>query len=328
MSKKRKPKTPKKQVQLHEGLVIRSTGYRSLVRLDEDDSIVVCAIRGKFRIKGIKATNPVAVGDRVAISKPGEGEELGLIHKIHERENYILRRAISEHHKVHVLAANIDQAILLYTIANPHTTTGFANRFLVIAEAFHIPVKIIFNKADLINTPELKARLEETRELYEAIGYPTFTVSALEEQFRPVMSELLKDKISFIGGHSGAGKSTLINMVDPALNIRTANVSDSTQKGRHTTTFAEMHPLAEGGYIIDSPGIKEMGVTVFDDKYELSQYFPEMRERMSECKFNDCMHLKEPACAVRAALAKGEIHQSRYNSYLSMLKDDIEDEFG
>ncbi|MFK7970013.1 MAG: ribosome small subunit-dependent GTPase A [Bacteroidia bacterium] len=304
-------------------MVIRSTGYRSQVRL-EDGSIIDCAIRGKFRIKGIKATNPVAVGDHVDISMPGEGEELGYIHTIHDRDNYILRRAIGEPHKVHVLAANVDQAILLYTVSTPHTTTGFANRFLIIAEAFHIPVRIIFNKTDLINTADLKARHAEIKQLYETIGYPTHSVSALDEGYREEMEDILKDKISFIGGHSGAGKSTLINLVDPDLNIRTGDVSDSNSKGRHTTTFAEMHPLRTGGYIIDSPGIKEMGVTVFDDKYELSHYFPEMRERLNDCKFNDCMHLKEPGCAVRAALANGEIHPSRYNSYLSMLEEDID----
>lgn len=305
--------------------MVRSTGYRSLVRLIEGGDIVECAIRGKFRIKGIKATNPVAVGDKVDISLPDPeaSEELGYIHHIHPRENYILRRAIGEPHKVHILAANIDQAILLYTIAHPHTTVGFANRFIVIAEAFHIPVKIVFNKTDLLDEPKLQERLRETRDMYEAIGYPTLEVNSLDPQYQEVLVGLLKDKVSFIGGHSGAGKSTLINLVDPSLNIRTGDISDSTRKGQHTTTYAEMHPLAPGGYIIDSPGIKEMGVTVFDDKYELSHYFPEMRERLNDCKFNNCMHITEPGCAIRAALKKGEIHPSRYNSYLSMLEEDI-----
>lgn len=305
--------------------MIRSTGARSLVRLIHTGEIIACAIRGKFRIKGIKATNPVAVGDKVDISlpDPDASEELGLIHHIHHRENYILRRVIGEPHKVHILAANVDQAVLLYTIAHPHTTVGFANRFIVIAEAFHIPVKIVFNKIDLLDDPKSRERLLETQQMYESIGYDTLQVNSLDLACRDVLVNLLKDKVSFIGGHSGSGKSTLINLVDPSLNIRTGDISDSTRKGQHTTTYAQMHPLATGGYIIDSPGIKEMGVTVFDDKYELSHYFPEMRERLNDCKFNNCMHIHEPGCAVRAALKKGEIHPSRYNSYLSMLEEDI-----
>ena len=325
LSRKSKRNKPAPPSDLQQGLVIRSTGARSLVRLIESGDIVECAIRGKFRIKGIKATNPVAVGDKVDVSLPDEdaSEELGYIHHIHPRENYILRRAIGEPHKVHILAANMDQAVLVYTIAHPHTTVGFANRFLVIAEAFHIPVVIVFNKVDLLDSPELQARLEETSQMYEAIGYPVLKVNALDGQYREVLTGLLQDKVSFISGHSGAGKSTLINLVDPALDIRTGDISDSTRKGQHTTTYAQMHPLAPGGYIIDSPGIKEMGVTVFDDKYELSHYFPEMRERLNDCKFNNCLHVHEPGCAVRAALENGELHPSRYNSYLSMLEEDI-----
>lgn len=301
------------------GIVIRSTGSSVRVRT-QDGELVDCVVRGKFRIQGLKTTNPVAVGDRVHITPPQQESELGVVVDIAPRKNYILRKAIGMPHKVHILCANVDQAILMFTLEQPETSLGFANRFLVTAEAYHIPAVVVFNKVDLLTQPEQQARLQEVVNLYEGIGYHTLCVNSHDEAYRETVMELLTDKLSFIGGHSGAGKSTLINLVDPELDIKTAQVSGYSQKGRHTTTYAEMHPLAGGGYIIDSPGIKELGLVSFE-RQDLSHYFPEMRARLMECKFNDCTHTKEPKCAIKEALEAGEIHESRYQSYLRMLEE-------
>ncbi|MEZ4850535.1 MAG: ribosome small subunit-dependent GTPase A [Bacteroidia bacterium] len=273
-----------------EGIVIRSVGASTRVKTAQGE-IFECTIRGKFRIKGINATNPVAVGDQVVFS-PTNDEE-GVIRKILPRKNYILRRAISQSRKVHILAANIDQALLLFTVNHPVTSTGFADRFLVTTEAYHIPTRIIINKVDQIETEEDKTRLAEVKETYEKIGYEVITVSAIDDSYRNEVERLLADKVSFIGGHSGAGKSTLINLIDPDLNIKTSEISGYSKKGVHTTTYAEMHPLSIGGYIIDSPGIKELGIIDFE-RNDLSHYFPEMRERLHDCKFSDCIHINEP----------------------------------
>jgi ribosome biogenesis GTPase len=246
--------------------------------------------------------------------------ELGTITRIEARKNYILRKAASHSRNVHILCANVDQAILLYTLTKPHTTSGFANRFLVVAEAYHIPIQIVINKVDLLDTEELLIRKEDVKQMYEAIGYPVTEVSALDVQHQETVRNLLQDKVSFISGHSGAGKSTLINLVDPALDLKTGEISMASEKGRHTTTYAEMHPLSIGGYIIDSPGIKEMGIAGLE-KAELAHYFPEMQARMDQCRFHNCIHVSEPDCAVKAAVESGEIHHLRYNSYLSMLED-------
>ncbi|MEZ4772766.1 MAG: ribosome small subunit-dependent GTPase A [Bacteroidia bacterium] len=303
---------------LTQGIVIRSVGSSSRVKT-EDGKQYDCIIRGKFRIEGLNTTNPVAVGDEVLFSGHEEGET-GVIQEILPRKNYILRKAIAHSHKVHILAANIDQAILLFTIDQPVTSTGFANRFLVVAEAYHIPAKIVINKIDLLNSPEQKERLEEITDLYSRIGYEVIHVSSRDSSYQSRAAELLTGKISFIGGHSGSGKSTFINLADPDLDIKTSEVSEYSNKGVHTTTFAEMHPLAGGGYIIDSPGIKELGITDFE-RTDLSHYFPEMQELMSECKFNNCTHTNEPKCAIKAAVEAGEIHASRYDSYLRMLEE-------
>ncbi|MCB0844504.1 MAG: ribosome small subunit-dependent GTPase A, partial [Bacteroidetes bacterium] len=262
-----------------EGIVIRSVGASTRVKTAQGE-IFECTIRGKFRIKGINATNPVAVGDQVVFS-PTNDEE-GVIRKILPRKNYILRRAISQSRKVHILAANIDQALLLFTVNHPVTSTGFADRFLVTTEAYHIPTRIIINKVDQIETEEDKTRLAEVKEIYEKIGYEVITVSAIDDSYRNEVESLLADKVSFIGGHSGAGKSTLINLIDSDLNIKTSEISGYSKKGVHTTTYAEMHPLSIGGYIIDSPGIKELGIIDFE-RNDLSHYFPEMRERLHDC---------------------------------------------
>ncbi|MDX2249225.1 MAG: ribosome small subunit-dependent GTPase A [Bacteroidia bacterium] len=304
--------------ELIQGTVIRSVGSSSRVKTLTGKQYD-CIIRGKFRIEGLNTTNPVAVGDEVLFSEPGEGET-GVIQEILPRKNYILRKAISQTHKVHILAANMDQAILLFTIDQPVTSTGFANRFLVVAEAYHIPAKIVINKIDLLHSPEQLERLEEITNLYSKIGYEVIQVSSLDARYKEKATQLLSGKVSFVGGHSGSGKSTFINLADPDLDIKTSEVSEYTNKGTHTTTFAEMHALAGGGYIIDTPGIKEWGITDFE-RTDLSHYFPEMQELLSECRFNNCTHTNEPKCAIKAAVEAGEIHASRYDSYLRMLEE-------
>jgi ribosome biogenesis GTPase len=279
-----------------------------------------CVVRGKMRLADLKTTNPVAVGDKVRVQLPSEPEELGAIREVLPRKNYILRKAASHQHIVHILCANVDQAILLYTVSQPHTTSGFANRFLVVAEAYHIPVQILINKVDVLETEEEKFKLAEVTYMYESIGYPVMALSARDPRYQEQVQALLQDKVSFISGHSGAGKSTLINLVDPSLDLKTGDISTYYSKGRHTTTYAEMHALAFGGFIIDSPGIKEMGIAGFE-KEELAHYFPEMRALMPDCRFSNCLHLNEPGCAVKQALETGEVHPSRYNSYLSMIEE-------
>ncbi|MEL7532765.1 MAG: ribosome small subunit-dependent GTPase A [Bacteroidota bacterium] len=298
--------------------VIRSVGSSSRVQTAEG-KIYDCIVKGKFRIKDLNTTNPVAVGDEVKFIVPEEGE-LGVIQEILPRQNYILRKAISHQTRVHILAANLDQAIFLFTVDQPQTSTGFANRFLLVAEAYGIPIQFVINKVDILQSPESLARLAEVRAIYEAAGYPVTVLSALDSQYRESVETLLKDKRSFIGGHSGAGKSTLINLIDPDLDIKTSTISESTNKGRHTTTYAEMHPLSVGGYIIDSPGIKELGLVGFEIE-EVGHFFPEMRERLPNCRFHNCLHHNEPGCAVKAAIEAGELHPSRYESYLKMLDE-------
>lgn len=294
-------------------------GAKCVVKANDTNEQYNCAVRGRFRIEGIKATSPVAVGDQVLFSPPETGE-LGRVHKILPRKNYILRRAAIHYHKLHILCANIDQAILLFTIDQPVTSPGFADRFLVIAEAYHIPTIVIINKVDLLHTEEHFLQLDYYTQLYDNIGYTVKHVSALNPDHKTKVEEILKGKTTFIGGHSGAGKSTLINLIDPHLNIRTSEISSYTNKGRHTTTHSQMHPLSIGGYIIDSPGIKEMGLTDFQT-HELSHYFPEMRAVINQCKFNDCKHINEPQCAVKAGLEDESISPIRYQSYLSMIED-------
>ena len=319
--KKRKPKAKAPAsipIKLFQGTVIRSVGSSSRVQTEEG-KVYDCVIKGKFRIKDLNTTNPVAVGDEVRFSVPEEGE-LSVIHEILPRRNYILRKAISHQTRVHILAANLDQAIFLFTVDQPETSTGFANRFLLVAEAYQIPIQFVINKVDILETPEHLARLEEVRGIYEAANYPVSVLSALDPQYKTEVENLFKDKRSFIGGHSGAGKSTLINLIDPDLDIKTSTISESSNKGRHTTTYAEMHPLSVGGYIIDSPGIKELGLVGFQVE-EIAHFFPEMRARMSYCRFHNCLHHNEPGCAVKAALEAGKLHPSRYESYLKMLEE-------
>lgn len=304
------------------GIVIRSTGSSCNV-MDSTGRILECRLKGNFRIKGIKSTNPLAVGDKVNyVLKPGE--DVGLINSIEPRNNYIIRKATRLSKQSHIIAANIDRAIVMVTLSSPRTSTGFIDRFLVTAEAYHIPASIIFNKLDLLTASE-KTRLKNLTELYTGLGYDCLHTSALKGEGINNVKGLLKDKVSLISGHSGVGKTALINSIEPGLMRRTGIISDYHQKGKHTTTFAEMLPLSFGGFIIDTPGIKEFGLVDFE-KEEIAERFPEMRGLMHECQFNNCTHVHEPGCAVKDALVKGNISESRYANYISILNDEYFEE--
>ncbi|GGC68065.1 putative ribosome biogenesis GTPase RsgA [Pedobacter quisquiliarum] len=297
-----------------QGLVIKSTGSWYQVHA-EDGEIYDCRIKGKFRIKGIQTTNPLAVGDQVDFElEPNSGN--GVIDKLHERKNYIIRKSINLSKQAQIIAANMDQAFLVVTLASPRTSMGFIDRFLATAEAYGIPAVLIFNKLDLFNDAGLEI-LEDYKAIYENIGYPCYTVSALEGTNIHIIEDLLKDKTTLFSGHSGVGKSSLINALMPDLDIKTGEVSEASDKGQHTTTFAEMHELPFGGYLIDTPGIRELGI--FDIRpEELGHYFVEMRALLNQCKFHNCRHVNEPGCAVIKAVEEGEIELSRYESYLSI----------
>ncbi|ADY53929.1 ribosome small subunit-dependent GTPase A [Pseudopedobacter saltans DSM 12145] len=297
-----------------QGLVTKSTGSWYSV-IAENGERYECRIKGKLRIKGIVSTNPVAVGDIVTFELEPD-QETGVISKIEPRKNYIIRKSINLSKQAHIIAANMDQAFLIVTLASPRTSLGFIDRFLVTAEAYHIPATLIFNKLDLFSEEGLDI-LEDFMSIYEDIGYPCYTVSANDGTNIDLIEDLLKDKTTLFSGHSGVGKSSLINKLIPNLEIKTGEISDWSDSGKHTTTFAEMYDLPFGGKLIDTPGIRELGV--FDiDKKQLAHYFPEFRERMHDCKFNNCVHINEPGCAVLKALEDGEIEPSRYDSYLSI----------
>ncbi|HEX8517395.1 MAG TPA: ribosome small subunit-dependent GTPase A [Bacteroidia bacterium] len=307
------------------GVVIKSTGSWYSVLADNGNT-VECRIKGLFRIKGIKSTNPVAVGDRVEFETDAEGH--GVIHKIEDRKNYIIRKSINLSKQSQILAANIDQAMLIATLAMPRTSAGFIDRFLLTAEAYKIPAIIVFNKVDLFeDDPELMAALNEFISVYEKIGYKCYKVSATEKKDLEVLKEYTKGRLTLVAGHSGVGKSTLVNALDNKLDLKVGEISDVHFKGKHTTTFAEMHPLEYGGFIIDTPGIKELGL-VDMEKEEITHYFPEMFAVKGECKFNNCLHVNEPKCAVIAAVESGEIAASRYNSYLGIINgEEMETEY-
>ncbi len=297
-----------------QGLITKSTGSWYQVQTPGGERYD-CRIKGKFRIQGITTTNPIAVGDVVDFELEPD-QETGVINHLLPRKNYIIRKSINLSKQGQIIAANLDQALLVVTLASPRTSLGFIDRFLVTAEAYDIPAKLIFNKLDLFSGPGLEI-LAEYKTIYENIGYPCYSVSALEGANIDVIQELLKDKTTLFSGHSGVGKSSLINALLPQLDLRTNEVSDWSDKGMHTTTFAEMFELPQGGFIIDTPGIRELGI-VDIEKHELGRYFPEMRQRMQDCRFNNCRHINEPGCAVLEALENEEIELSRYESYLSI----------
>ncbi len=297
------------------GIVIKSTGSWHTVQT-EDGTTIHCKLKGKFRVKGIKTTNPLAVGDKVTIKiLPEEGT--GLITNISPRHNYIIRKATKLSKVSHIIAANIDQAFLIVTLAEPRTSTGFIDRFLVTAEAYHIPACIVFNKIDIYDS-ETESLLDELTGIYENTGYPCYHVSALRDDNIGFLEEKMKNMITLFAGHSGVGKSALINTLQPGLNLKTKPISEVHQKGKHTTTFAEIIPLSFGGYIIDTPGIKEFGL--YDlKKEEIPERYPEMRALMHNCKYNNCMHVHEPGCAVKEAVENGKISKLRYYNYLSII---------
>lgn len=300
---------------MNKGLVLKSTGSWYLVR--HNNEVVKCRIKGKFRTKGIRTTNPIAVGDRVLWEMEEDG--MGTINEIEPRDNYIIRKSINLSKESHIIAANMDQAFLFVTVHAPQTSTGFIDRFLVTAEAYSIPVQIIFNKMDTYNQKWLN-KVDELEKIYANIGYPCHRVVATSQEGVAYLSALMKDKITLLSGHSGVGKSTLINSLED-MELKTDEVSDSHNKGKHTTTFAEMYPLKIGGYVVDTPGIKGFGV-IDIEKEELGHFFTEIRDLMSECKFNNCVHLNEPGCAVKQAVLVGEISESRYINYLSLYNDE------
>jgi ribosome biogenesis GTPase len=298
------------------GVVTKSTGSWYHVRT-EDGRVWQCRIKGKFRIQGIKSTNPVAVGDFVDIEIEDESISQAVIYNLYNRENYIVRKSINLSKQTHIIAANLDQAILVATLANPRTSFGFIDRFLVTAEAYHIPTIIVFNKIDLLDQEDI-GYLLEIKKMYENIGYKVMLCSTITLDGIDNIRDIVKDKNTLISGHSGVGKSSLINLLLPNANLRTSEISDYSSKGVHTTTFAEMYDLPNGGTIIDTPGIRELGV--FDLKDELiSHYFPEMRIELKNCKFNNCMHINEPGCAIKKAVDENRISLIRYESYLSIL---------
>lgn len=297
-----------------QGLVIKSTGSWYQV-VTNNDKVIDCRIKGKFRTKDIQTTNPVAVGDIVTIELEPD-QETGVISRLHERKNYIIRKSVNLSKQAQIIAANLDQAFLIVTLASPRTSLGFIDRFLITAEAYDIPAGLIFNKLDLFSEEGMEL-LADYEEIYKRIGYPCYEVSAIEGTNLQDVEELLKDKVTLFSGHSGVGKSTLINKLIPDIELKTGKISDWSDKGQHTTTFAEMHKLPQGGYLIDTPGIRELGI-IDIKKEELGHFLPEFRALMNECRFHNCRHINEPGCAVLLAVEDGEIDQSRYESYLSI----------
>lgn len=299
------------------GQVIKSTG--SWYSVKTGNNVVDCKLRGNFRIKGIKTTNPVAVGDIVDYEIL-DNEKTGLIKAIHERKNYIVRKATNLSKRQHILAANIDQALLFITMEQPPTTNTFIDRFLVAAEAYRIPVRLVFNKIDLYST-ETTRQMNEWIAVYEAIGYECYRLSVTKKTYLETVKQLMQDKTNVLAGHSGTGKSTLINTIEPALNIKTAEISEYHKTGKHTTTFPEMYPLSIGGAIIDTPGIRAFGM-IDMKKWEYSHYFREMFSLLNQCQYHNCTHTHEPGCAVKDAVVQGDIAKFRYFNYLSLLEDD------
>ena len=300
------------------GTVVQSTGSWYSV-LGPDGKLSQCKLKGKFKVKGIRTTNPIAVGDIVEYHLLRE-EDTGLITDIKPRKNHIIRKATKLSKESHILAANLDQAIVIVTLTEPRTSTGFIDRFLITAEAYHIPAVIVFNKIDIYDE-KTRENLGKLNEIYEAAGYPCLAVSARTGQNTEQVHDLLADKVSLIAGHSGVGKSALINRIEPGLDLKTQAISVVHGKGVHTTTFARMFKLSFGGFIIDTPGIKEFGL--FDlDRNTLAERYPEMRALMHECKYTNCTHLHEPGCVVKEAVEKGEISKSRYDGYLRIMAGD------
>ncbi len=304
------------------GIVYKSTGSWYTVKSETGD-FMECRMKGKFRMKGIKSTNPIAVGDVVDFELDENSDAVtGTIHNIHDRKNYIVRKSVNLSKQIHIIASNIDQVFLLITIDNPPTTTSFIDRFLVTAEAYGIETVLVFNKIDTLSEATLDEQLY-MQHVYQEIGYRCLRVSSTEGKGVEELKQLMLGKVSMFSGHSGVGKSTLVNALEPALHLKTKNISEQSKQGQHTTTFAEMYDLSFGAKIIDTPGIKGFGI-VDMEKEEIGGYFPEFFKLKDQCKFNNCLHKEEPHCAIKAALENDEIAWSRYNSYLKILEGDEE----
>jgi ribosome biogenesis GTPase / thiamine phosphate phosphatase len=300
-----------------QGVVYKSTGSWYTVK-DEYGKIWNARMKGVFKLDGITSTNPIAVGDVVDFEEENSKEQTVMITRILDRKNYINRQSPRIKSQQHIVAANIDQSLMIATIKEPRTSQGFIDRFLVVCEMYHVPAIILFNKIDLYKQKDL-AKFKQLKEVYEAIGYRVVGVSLKQDPDTQDIKGLLKEKMTLISGHSGVGKSTFINAIIPDAKVRTQDVSGWSGKGQHTTTFAEMYELPFGGKIIDTPGMKEFGL-VDIERSELSGYFPEMRERLNDCQFNNCLHINEPGCAIKQAVIDGEIDEDRYVSYYNILE--------
>ncbi len=298
-----------------QGTVIKTTGDRYLVKSETGD-LLDCRLKGKFRIKGIRSTNPVVVGDWVDLEKI---DDYYMITKLRDRKNFIIRKSVNLSKQTHIIASNIDQAILMVTLLNPITTTTFIDRFLVSANAFGVDVVLIFNKTDLHKNDNQKKH-QELVNIYQKIGYKTFSLSVLLDDLLN-LKNMMKGKVNLISGHSGVGKSTMINKLQPNLNINTNEISERYHKGKHTTTFSELYELDFGASIIDTPGIRGFGLVEIN-KNEIGDFFPEFFALKSKCKFHNCMHINEPNCKVKEKVLKNEIAESRYFSYLHMIEDE------
>ncbi len=297
-----------------QGIVLKSTGSWYEVEVSSGD-ILSCRLKGKLRLLDLHTTNPVAVGDSVELEN--ENTEI-VIAAIHERKNFIVRESPKKKYAKHIIAANIDQLFLVVTISSPRTSTGFIDRFLMTAAAYHIPASILINKQDTYSKKDL-SKQDEMLDIYRTIGYPCHLLSALDKKNIASLKKLLTNKITLFSGHSGVGKSTLINALQPSLDLRVGEISEKHDKGTHTTTFAEMMKLAKNTYIIDTPGIKEFGIMNFELE-EIGQYFVEFKALMSNCKFNNCLHIDEPGCAIKKGVEAGAIHEERYQNYLNILE--------
>lgn len=304
------------------GKVVKSTGKWYIIELN-DGSVVNCRIRGKLRLDGLRTTNPIAVGDVVILEDGADEEGNRIIKDFEARRNYIVRKSTNLSKQKQIIAANIDRAYLVVTLRSPMTHLAFIDRFLVSAESFRIPTTILFNKVDLLDQDELDY-LEALHCMYEECGYPCKNISALDPSSIQFLKDEIKDQQVVISGHSGVGKSTLINAIDPNFNIKTGEISRAHQQGQHTTTFAEMHKVASGGYLIDTPGIRAFGIVDLE-KSVISHYFPEMRELLNQCKYHNCLHMNEPKCAVKDAVESGAIFESRYMTYVQLMVEDEND---